>query len=94
MSLLLFTALLLGLVVPLGIGWVVSASLAGTLAIVSVVLSNVVLAIVCGVVLTGHVYMRALGGDGTLKTWGVANKVVAALLLAGALFFLVRQIAA
>ena len=52
------------------------------------------LLVVCVIVLTGPIYLPKARRDGRLKTWGVANKVVAALLLAGWGWMFIRFIRA
>lgn len=46
----------------------------------------------CVIVVSGPVYYPKLGADGRLKTWSVANKVAAIILLALWAFFIVRRI--
>ena len=48
--------------------------------------------IVCLVVLTGPVYFDEYQAPGRLKRWGVGNKVVAAIILGGWLFFFVTSL--
>jgi len=45
---------------------------------------------VCIIVLTGDIYYNEFDAQGNIKKWGIANKVVAALILVGWAYSLVR----
>ena len=56
--------------------------------------AGLALLVVCVVVLTGPIYFSRALPDGRLKAWGAANKVVAALFLAGWAWMSVRLLQA
>jgi hypothetical protein len=91
MSALLFVALLFGFVLPI----VVAAALPQSIVLAAMyacqAISGLALLFVCFVVLTGPVYLAQLDDKGQLKTWGVANKVVAVLILVGWAYYTVRR---
>jgi len=60
----------------------VGAMAGGIPAILFMIVAGLALLVVCVIVLTGPVYFPKALTNGQLKTWGVANKVVAALFLA------------
>lgn len=87
LSALLFVGLFTGFVAPLAVG---SASpLAGWLI---GTLGGLPILAVSALVLTGPVYNRTMDRPGELTTWGVGNKVVAALILGGWLWGIVALI--
>ena len=88
-SMFLLLALVLAFAGPGIVGRMVASSgeVVGT--VVSLVVGLPLLA-VCVIVLTGDVYFDKLADDGTLKKWGVGNKVVAALILLGWAYSIVR----
>lgn len=61
--------------------WYRKSGFVSSLVVIGVILGLPLLA-ACILVVTGPVYFPRLGRDGRLKTWGPANKVVAAVLLA------------
>ena len=91
MSTLLFASLVFGFVVPLCIGFALPASLAVIVGGASAWIGGLALLAVCGVVLTGPVYLAKVDDKGALKTWGVGNKVVAVLLLGYWVYATVRH---
>jgi hypothetical protein len=50
-------------------------------AVLLLIVAGLALVTVCVIVLTGPVYLPRALPDGRLKTWGIANKVIAALFL-------------
>ncbi len=81
-SALLLVALFLAFVGPMVLGTVVAAAGPIVGSLLSLLLGAPLL-VVCVVVLTGDVYYEAYDAQGQLKKWGVANKVVAALIVLG-----------
>jgi hypothetical protein len=90
MSVLLFAAVVLGLVVPMSAEFWLPMVLVVPMRLASLALSGLALLAVCVVVLTGPVYFAAFDDKAQLKTWGVGNKIVAVLLLLSWGYFLVR----
>jgi uncharacterized membrane protein len=81
-SALLFLGLVFGFVAPFVLSSVAVALGAAGPAIIGTVAGSPLLA-ACIVVLTGPVYFDAFAALGQLKTWGVGNKIVAAIMLLG-----------
>ncbi len=89
-SALLVLGLLVAFAGPIALASTLASMGRVVLTLVGVVLGAPLLA-VCIVVLTGDVYYDQLQADGTLKKWSVGNKVVAALMLGGWVYSIVRS---
>lgn len=89
-STLLFIALLLGFAGPMAL-----AGLIGALGLVGSTLVGLVfgapLLVVCVIVLTGDVWYDTFDAQGRRNKWGFANKVVAALIIAGWVYTIVSR---
>jgi hypothetical protein len=88
-SLLLLVSLAAAFATPIVLGRALVTMGLGIATLIHVVLGLPLLG-VCVVVLTGDVYFDQLDKDGALKKWGVANKVVAALILLGWAYSITR----
>jgi len=89
-SALLFIALALGFGGPMILAGALSAlGLVGS-TLAGLVLGAPLLA-VCVIVLTGNVYYDTYDAEGRLKKWGVGNKIVAFLIMAGWLYSIVNR---
>jgi hypothetical protein len=92
MSVLLFAAVVFGLIAPMSAEFWLPTVLVVPARLASLALSGLALLAVCVVVLTGPVYFAAFGDKAQLKVWGVGNKVVAVLLLLSWAYFMVRSV--
>src|SRR5687768_4330740 len=85
MSAVLLIGLALAFIGPLLLAGIVKS--AGP--VISIVLGLPIL-VTCIVVLSGPVYYAAIDDTGQLKQWSIGNKVVAALILGGWIYSIVR----
>lgn len=89
-SALLFVALAAAFLGPMLLAGVLRSAGVIAAGLTSVALGAPLL-FVCVIVLTGDVYLDTLDAQGQLKKWGIGNKVVAAAILLGWAYSIVRQ---